>query len=311
MQQGSGATSRRRAGVAAVGLAVAGLSLALGPAGLATAEQSAPHSAPATGAVYVVQALPGTDVSVSVDGDKPRDGIATGTVLGPWHLPAGEHRISVMGTHPAWKMQAAVDVTAGRSTDVVVHLPAAKSGTPMATAVHDPLGNVAAGLGRVLVAHVATAPPADVEVDGKAAFTDVANGQFATADVPAGVHSVLVLPASGSGAAFLGPLDLDAKAGMLTSVYAVGNPDDDSMDVVVHQLPLRADGAVAPDDVQTGSAGLVTATPQVTGPATTAADSDGQEQLSLVSAGLALVLLLGVAATVRSARRPGGSYHDA
>ena len=114
----------------------------------------------------------------------------------------------------------------------------------------------------------------------------------------------------GRGLAFLGPLDLDAKAGMLTSVYAVGNPDDDSMDVVVHQLPLRADGAVPPDDVETGSAGLVTASPQVTASGVTQSDGGGRDS-SLLYTGLALMLLLGVAAALLTVRPPGGSHPDA
>ncbi len=39
-------------------------------------------------------------------------------------------------------------------------------------------------------------------------------------------------------------------------VYAVGNPETDTMDLVAHSADLAADGSLVPSLIDTGSAGL-------------------------------------------------------
>jgi hypothetical protein len=109
----------------------------------------------------------------------------------------------------------------------------------------------------VLVAHTATVAPADVRVDGQVVFTNIANGEFATADVPAGKHVVALLPTGQTSDPLLGPLTVNITAGTATMVYAIGNPDAGGMDLVAHSLPVRPDGSVVPQSIDTGSAGLV------------------------------------------------------
>ncbi len=303
-----GRTSERR-GAPLVIMAAVVLALAGAAAPAAATTQAPAHPPVAEGSVFLVQALPGADVSVSVDGADPRTGIATAQIVGPLDLSPGEHTLTVTGQDPDWTMQASVDITPGQSVDVVLHRPAKASGRPMVTVFHEPVGGVAAGNGRVLVAHTATAPPADVEVDGEVAFADIANGEYASADVPAGTHVVRVVPAGRSGPSLLGPLDLDARAGQLTAVYAVGNPQDDTMDVVVHRQPLGARGSSAPDAVETGSAGLVADVPVAGATAQSAAEplrsSPGAGVLAaLVLSGLVAVVVIGrSAATVPRRRR--------
>ena len=65
-----------------------------------------------------------------------------------------------------------------------------------------------------------------------------------------------LLPAGVSGPPILGPLDLDLEPGTVTSVYAVGSPENQSMNVIVHTTALTSNGAVAPARIDTGSAGL-------------------------------------------------------
>lgn len=235
------------AGVVLVGAAPAASSPAARPA--------AGPAAPGSGEVFLVHALPDGDVSVVVDGAQ-RQTVAAGAVVGPLRLAAGSHRLTVTGRDPGWRMRATVDVTAGRSVDLVLHAPADASRRPVATVFRKPLGGVAGGQARILVAHAASVPAADVEVDGAVAFAEVANGEFGTADVPAGPHQLRVLPAGEPGPALLGPLDLDTPAGTLTTVYATGDTAQD-VDVVVHNQPLQARGSPTPQRVQTGSAGLV------------------------------------------------------
>ncbi len=232
--------------------------LVAGPAGAATAGTAPPApAAPAAGRVFLVQALPGTSVSLSVDGAPRRDEITTGDVVGPLPLSSGEHTLTVTGTDPGWSMEASVDVVPGHSLDVVLHRSASGAATPVVTTYRDPLSGVPADTGRVLVAHTAAAPAADVELDGEVAFADVANGEFATANVPAGNHQVRVLPAGRAAPVLLGPIDLDTPAETLTAVYAFGDPATEGMDVVVHRQQLTARGSSAPAEIATGNAGLV------------------------------------------------------
>lgn len=212
---------------------------------------------PLTGSAFVVQALPGRPVSVSVDGELEQEDVALGDVLGPLDIAPGKHTVTVTGSDPEWTMEAAVTTTAGGSVDVVLHRPASVQGPPKVTVYRNPVGAVPAGKGRVMVAHTATLPPADISVDGRVIFSNIANGEFATAEVPAGTREVSILPTGRTSPVLLGPLELAAKPGTLTQVFAVGRPSTGSMDVIVHTLPLPTRGSAAPDRVETGSAGLV------------------------------------------------------
>ena len=94
-------------------------------------------------------------------------------------------------------------------------------------------------------------------VDGQTVFTNIANGEFAEADVAAGAHEVSLLPAGVTGKPILGPLDVTLEAGTITAVYAVGNPKDGSMNVIVRTTGGTSSGAEPPTEIDTGSAGLV------------------------------------------------------
>ena len=150
-----------------------------------------------------------------------------------------------------------VDVTAGESSDVVVHRPAEVGGTPVISVYPTPTDPIDPGKARVLLAHTATTAPADVVVDGQTVFTNIANGEFAQADVASGAHEVSLLPAGVKGSPILGPLDVSLDAGTITSVYAVGNPQDGSMNVIVRTSGAEESDAEAPTEIDTGSAGLV------------------------------------------------------
>lgn len=214
-----------------------------------------------TGKVYVIHALTGQPVSVSIDGEVDSERVPSGDVLGPLSIAPGRHTVTVEGANPSWSMEAAVTIKPGGSVDVVLHRPATVQGPPTVTVYRNPTQPVPAGKGRVMVAHTATVPPADIQVNGKVLFANVANGEFATADVPAGTHEVAILPTGREEPVLLGPLDLAAESATLTQVFAVGRPANGSMDVVVHTLPVPVRGSNAPDMVNTGSAGLVSGLP--------------------------------------------------
>ena len=231
----------------AVGVAC---SLSLTVLGLAPASQAAK----AVGHVVVIQAVPGMSVDVAIDGKSMDSGVEAGTVLGPFDLTPGSHEVEFSGSGLAVK--SSIDVASGSSSDVVIHRPAAVGGDPVVNSYSTPVKPIGPGKARVLLAHTATVAPADVRVDGQVVFTNIANGEFAEADVPAGGHKVELLPTGLTKNPILGPLEVDLKPRTATMVYAVGSPKDKSMNVIVHTAQLASDGSTMPDEMDTGSAGL-------------------------------------------------------
>src|SRR6478752_1585696 len=244
--------SRRslRISAASVGFAVA--------MALSAASPSSSGALASPGQLFVVQAVPGASYAVWVDGEQQQDAVETGTVLGPLDLGAGGHEVR-FEPDQGQAMTANVEVRAGASADLVLHLPADPGGEPVADVYRVSAKPVAPDMARVLVAHTATVPPADVRVDGQVVFEDIANGEFATADVPAGKHSAEVVPAGTSDDPILGPLDVDLPAGTATMVYAVGSPTNGSMNVISHQESIATRSSGSLQQIGTGSAGLVRA----------------------------------------------------
>ena len=225
---------------------------------LAAPGTRAATQAPA-GTVTVVQAVPGQTVDVEVDGKPVQGDAGVGEFLGPLRLPAGNHELTFTDTSGKLHVTSTLTVKPGTTSDVVLHRPASVGGKPVVNSYGTPTDPIGPGKARVLVAHTATVAPADVRVDGQTVFTNIANGEFATADVPAGTHEVELLPTGVESEPILGPIDLTVAAGSVSMVYAVGNPRDGSMEVILHSGRLKADGSVAPDTIRTGSAGLVAA----------------------------------------------------
>ena len=216
--------------------------------------------------VTVIQAVPGATVDVSVDGRSVATGAEVGDILGPFELSPGGHEVTFTG--PGVDVASSLDVATGASTDVVLHLPAEVGGDPVVHSYDAPTGAIGPDKARVVLAHTATVAPADVRVNGETVFTNIANGEFAEAELPAGTHEVALLPTGRTSDPILGPLDVPLEARTLSMIYAYGNPQDASMNVIAHTSVLAADGAVRPTTIDTGSAGLVdgtTVTPFVLG----------------------------------------------
>lgn len=214
------------------------------------------RAAPEEGNVAIIQAVPKASLSVAVDGREVKQDMAEGAIVGPLSLPPGPHEVTF--GDGADETASTFEVKAGKTTDVVLHRPAEVGGTPVVSVYPSPTGPLGPGKARVLLAHTATTAPADVQVDGQIVFTNIANGEFAQADVPAGSHEVALFPSGLTADAILGPLDVTLEPGTLTSVYAVGNPVDGSMKVIVRTSTVGADDTPsAPGQIDTGSAGLL------------------------------------------------------
>lgn len=219
---------------------------------LTTAPLGGPVAAKSPPATYVVQGVPGVELDVLVDGAVVESGVAPREVVGPLDIAPGSHTLAFRS--PDWEVSKSVDVSG--SQDVVVHWPADAADKPIVTVFDNDVSAIGSGKGRLTVAHTAVVPPADIQANGQTLFTNIANGEFITADVPATTYRVAVVP-TGGGDPLLGPLDLTIEAGALTRVFAIGAPRDASMDAVVQVLPLPTSGGGTPKSVDTGSAGLV------------------------------------------------------
>ena len=92
-------------------------------------------------------------------------------------------------------------------------------------------------------------------MNGKVAFANVANGESLEAVVPAATYKVDIVPAGATSPVVLGPLDLPAQAGYLTRVFAVGNPNAQTMNVALGTIKLPATGSGTPGLVNTGTGG--------------------------------------------------------
>ncbi len=201
-------------------------------------------------------------------------------------------------------MESTLDVAPGDISDVVLHLPAEVGGAPVVHSYLAPTGAIGPGKARVMLAHTATVAPADVQVDGETVFTNIANGEFADADVPQGTIEVALLPSGSAGDPILGPLDVSLEASTLSMIYAYGNPRDGSMNVIAHTAELAPDGSVRPSRIDTGSAGLVT------GQVTEIGGSRGHGDGLLVGL-IAAVGIAGIALAPRSRRRRGTTRRTA
>lgn len=242
-----------RAAAATAALVIAGGVATVSFASDAT-EAKAPKAAAATGELAIIQAVPQTTMSVTVDGKDVKNSVSEGQIL-PLDLAPGSHEVVFNDGKGSWT--SSLDVTAGASSDVVVHRPAEVGGNPVISVYPTPADPIGAGKARVLLAHTATTAPADVVVDGQTVFTNIANGEFAQTDLASGDHEVSLLPAGVKGSPILGPLDLDLKAGTVTNVYAVGNPKDGSMNVIVRTVGGTMSTTKAPSGIDTGEAGMV------------------------------------------------------
>jgi hypothetical protein len=241
-----GVTTRRR---------IVSGGLLLVAAGLAAAMIGGPSATAAnTSRVYVVQGLPGTTIDVQIDGKSVVSDAKQASISPAIAVSAGEHKLTVR-SQGSVVLERMFTVKANGDSDIVVHRPASPTGKPVITVFSLDLSAVPADKASVTVAHTAAVPPADIKVNGKVLFSNVANGESLHVVVPAGTYKVQIVPTGQTGPSILGPADLPVKGGSLTNVYAIGEPKSGTMNVVVHEIRLSKAGTGKPSKVNTGTGG--------------------------------------------------------
>jgi hypothetical protein len=204
--------------------------------------------------IYVVQGLPGKTLDIAVDGHKVASGVKTAAVAGPFKVKAGSRNVT-FSSGGKQLLQSKFSVAAKSSWDVVVHLPAQASGKPVVTVFKNDLSAVPKGKAALTVAHTAAVPPADIRVNGKVLFANVANGESLSLVVPVATYKVAIVPTGETKPVILGPLNLTVQGGSLNRVYAVGDPEKKTMNVAVHVIATGTSGSGKPSSVDTGTGG--------------------------------------------------------
>jgi Domain of unknown function (DUF4397) len=214
------------------------------------------HAAPATGTVYLVQGVADTPMTITVDGKSVATSAPPKTIVGPLTLSSGNHTITGESPTGTATVTASVSVASGANIDTVIHRQVDPSKPPVITTFANDLSSVTAGSGRLIVAHVAAVGPADVRVDQKVLFANIANGEALTVTVPGGTYKVDIVPTATSGPVVFGPADVPVAPTALTRVFAIGVAATNSMDAVVQVLPLSARGSgTTPSTVNAGDGG--------------------------------------------------------
>ena len=221
-------------------------------AGLAAAP---PSFAADEAEIYVIQGLPGRNVDVSIDDEVVGRDIGTAKVAGPFPVKSGTRKVTYSDEgevllERVWK------VDPGASQDVVLHLPGtAGDDDPVITVFRNDLTAVPAGKAGLTVAHTARVGKADVRVDGKVLFADIANGESLHLVVPVQTYKVAITLAGKAEPVVLGPVSLTVKGGALNRVYAIGDPSQKTMNVAVHVIDVKTAGSGKPRWVKTGTGG--------------------------------------------------------
>jgi len=278
---------------------VASLVLAPGVALASSMVAVEAHAAP-TGTVYVVQGVADTPMTITVDGKSVATAAPAKTIVGPLTLSAGTHSITAESPSGTGTVTASMSLAAGANVDAVIHRQVDPSKAPVVTTFPNDLSAVAAGSGRLIVAHVAAVGPADVRVDQKVLFANIANGEALTVTVPGGKYKVDIVPTATSGPVVFGPADVPVAQTALTRVFAIGVAATNSMDAVVQVLPLSARGSGAtPSTVNAGDGGQAA---DLVAAAHGSSDRSGLVALGVVGVA-ALLLMAGRRAASRPASR--------
>jgi hypothetical protein len=221
---------------------------------LLTGLTAAPSQAASDAKVYIVQGLPGRSLDIEVDGKTVAEDVKTAAVVGPFSVRQGNRKVTFSDAGDV-VLERMFSVKAKSSWDVVVHLPAPSGKKPTVTVFRNDLTTVPQGKASLTVAHTAKVPPADIRVDGKVLFANIANGESLNLVVPVATYKVAIVPAGKSKPVILGPVSLTVKGGSLNRVYAIGDPEKKTMNVAVHVIAAGARGSDQPSKVDTGTGG--------------------------------------------------------
>jgi hypothetical protein len=187
--------------------------------------------------IHLIHGIPGVDVDVWAGGEPVFEGFAFGDTQDLSALAGGTLEgleVRVAGTEDVAIDAGDVSLPASGNYTVIAHL--TEDGTPTLAVFENDTSTIAAGSGRLTVRHTAAAPAVDVLAGDEPAFTELANPDEASADLPAGTLSASVVPTGATEPVVIGPADLAVEEGSSLIVYAVGSLDDESLTVLTESI---------------------------------------------------------------------------
>lgn len=195
----------------------------------ATLSVAGPAAAQLRSAVTILHSIPGLSVDLVVDGEVVIAGFNAGDTQDLSAL-AGQTLRNIEAREPGGGAVVvgpidAFEVPSQGNASVVVHLDS--GGDAVITTYFNEAPPLDQGRGRLVVRHVAAAPPIDLTLADETVLTGIDNAQEAAVELPAGEITDAWITAGGERIARLPNLELDAQSNL--TVYVGGSVDDDSL----------------------------------------------------------------------------------
>ena len=140
---------------------------------------------------------------------------------------------------------------ASGNVSVLLHLKV--DGSVSLSTFENDLSSIEAGSSRLVIRHLAAAPPVDVLAAGEVVFDGLGNGQERSADLDAGDVTASLVPSGEEGPVVIGPADLPLVEGDMLIVYGLGSLDEDTMTVITESITGLG---TPPSEVDTGNSAV-------------------------------------------------------
>jgi hypothetical protein len=202
--------------------------------------------------IHLINGIPDTNLDIEIDGEVAVTDFAFRDTQDLSRL--GGQSLTGFVVRDAASSEVIVDageivLPASGNVTVMVHL--TLDGSPSVAIFDNDISQLEPGQSRLVIRHLAAAPPVDVLAAGEVVFEGLANGQEVSADLPAGeVGDATLVPAGEDGPVIIGPADLPLLEGVLLIVYGLGSIEGDTMTVLTESVD-GLDGT--PSAVNTGN----------------------------------------------------------
>jgi hypothetical protein len=227
--------------------------------GLVTTGMSLPAMAqPGNATVTVIHGINGTDLGLdeelpvtvtatSANGSASaslgfRDQVTVSLAAGPTDLAVFLDATPPVEADPTPILSASATLVAGKNYTAIAHLDA--SGAPALSLFENDISSVTLREGKVAARHTAAAPAVDIRlatlrtIRTPTLIEDVVNGDStAFLTVPVNLYFAAVSPA-GVLLPVIGPSRVVIRPRTAVIVYAVGSLENDSLELLVQQIPL-------------------------------------------------------------------------
>ncbi|MFO7779955.1 MAG: DUF4397 domain-containing protein, partial [Nitriliruptoraceae bacterium] len=221
------------------------LSVALAAAMLAVLPASAALADNHPAQVTIVHGVPGVDgVDITADGDALLEGVNF-TDVATTDVPGGTYSIAVEAGGEAAIGPVDLTFEAGGVYAVVAHLD--EGGEPTATQfdVNDAEG--------ISAFHTAAFPAVAIVAGGEIQADDLTNGNAAQIDAPAGTELTEVgVAAAGDTEIALPAGDVTIPEGQRVLAFAVGSPDDETLQLVTEIVDVTVEDMTDGEDGENG-----------------------------------------------------------